>query len=1196
MSNPGESSAVLRIEGMVCGSCTGAVTAALRGVPGVRDVAVSLESKSASVRFDGASASLPALREAVEDCGFDVVDAGAGGPSASTPPARAVVHLVVGGMSCQRCADWVARALRDVDGVASVAVDLASHRATVEIDGDVSAAALARRVSDTGYAAKIARAPAAYPTASAASSSARRPGASAPSDGEEASSHSAFAPLLDDRLAADGASSSDPSRAAAAAARTATLRVTGMSCASCVAAVEDAIRAVPGVASADVNLLAETATIRCAPEEDAGSSSGEFSHPAADPRDVAAAIQRLGYGAEVVDATGLALRVGGMVCASCPPRIEMAIGRLRGVTRVDANLLLGKVVVQYDAGVVGARRIKAAVETLEYEAALWDDEDAAASGGVSSSGLARSGAGHEREARRYRREFLQSLACAGPLFVLMMVLDKIRPVHEAMMTDVLGGALKSGGEDHHGSTGADHGSTTRVGGSLPAMHLVSWILATPVQFGLGRQFYVRAWKALRHGSANMDLLVALGTSAAYAYSAYVVIATVFAPGLVAGDGAQFFETSAVLISFVLLGKWLEARAKGKTGDAIRSLAALQPSAAVVVRLSEALQRDAEALANDPGYARGYARGSAGSDASARFVRDARFAPLASASRDAPSALDRDVDVALLQRGDVARVFPGANFPADGRVLVGRTSANESAVTGESMPVEKGPGDAVVGGTANEGGAVLVLATGVGADSMLAKVCKLIEDAQVRKAPIQAYADRVSGVFVPGVVAIATVAWIAWFCAATLDALPSSWTEREGDFLFAFLFAVTVLVIACPCALGLATPTAVMVGTGLGARMGILIKGGAPLETAHAVTRVVFDKTGTLTLGEPRVTRTRTFDRARAEAREILRLAGSAEAMSEHPIGRAVARAAREAAEAEDARAAPLTPAETFTASPGLGLTCVLADGAIVSVGNPRFMAELGVAMRREHLEAVREEEERGQTVAVVSVSSVSSGAPPLPLGLVCVSDPTRPEARAAVAALTSRGVATSLVSGDNWRVARAVAASVGIRDVTAEALPADKVEAVRSSQARGEVVAVVGDGVNDAPAMAQADLGIAVGAGTDVAMEAAGVVLVRSNLLDVACALEVSRVTFRRIRINLFFSLAYNALGVPVAAGALYPLTRVRLPPEAAALAMALSSVSVVLSSLSLARYEPTVGSASEAKRRRAESAPSRDVEIEMTP
>ena len=752
--------------------------------------------------------------------------------------------------------------------------------------------------------------------------------------------------------------------------------------------------------------------------------------------------------------------------------------------------------MQYDAGVVGARRIKAAVETLEYEAALWDDEDAAASGGVSSSGLARSGAGHEREARRYRREFLQSLACAGPLFVLMMVLDKIRPVHEAMMTDVLGGALKSGGEDHHGST-TDHGSTTRVGGSLPAMHLVSWILATPVQFGLGRQFYVRAWKALRHGSANMDLLVALGTSAAYAYSAYVVMATMFAPGLVAGDGAQFFETSAVLISFVLLGKWLEARAKGKTGDAIRSLAALQPSAAVVVRLSEALQRDAEALANDPGYARGYARGSAGSDASARFVRDARFAPpLASASRDAPSALDRDVDVALLQRGDVARVFPGANFPR-GRSRVGRSDERERERRHGRVDARgEGPRRRLVGGTANEGGAVLVLATGVGADSMLAKVCKLIEDAQVRKAPIQAYADRVSGVFVPGVVAIATVAWIAWFCAATLDALPSSWTEREGDFLFAFLFAVTVLVIACPCALGLATPTAVMVGTGLGARMGILIKGGAPLETAHAVTRVVFDKTGTLTLGEPRVTRTRTFDRARAEAREILRLAGSAEAMSEHPIGRAVARAAREAAEAEDARGAPLTPAETFTASPGLGLTCVLADGAIVSVGNPRFMAELGVAMRREHLEAVHEEEERGQTVAVVSVSSVGGGAPPLPLGLVCVSDPTRPEARAAVAALTSRGVAASLVSGDNWRVARAVAASVGIRDVTPEALPADKVEAVRSSQARGEVVAVVGDGVNDAPAMAQADLGIAVGAGTDVAMEAAGVVLVRSNLLD----------------------------------------------------------------------------------------------------
>lgn len=1187
------SDAVLRIDGMVCGSCTGAVSAALKGASGVvegarrslepfwRDlvvfprsvpstsradtdppphphrhasihprlaVSVSLDEKRANVRFDPAVTSATALRDVVEDCGFDVtgVDASTSpgpDPAPRTPPAPSapslanlleptprsprashpspdavpsaprVLSLAIGGMSCRRCADWVSRALSGVEGVRSVRVNLERNLAIVV--GIVGGARLVRCVSDTGYSAKLVRV-ASAPSAPSAAAEDERVFVCDDDASERA-------PLFSGADVSDAARDGDVEGAGGDigdGSHTVTLRVGGMSCASCVAKVEEAAASVPGVSSAAVNLLAETATIHVAPTPDA---------PAADPRDVAAKITAWGFPSEVVDASGLVFRVGGMVCASCPPRIELAISRLKGVTRVEANYLLGKVVVQYNAGAVGARTIRAAIESMDYTAELWDAGETATAS-----------AGHAAEATRYRREFLASLVFAGPLFFLMMVLDHLPAVHHGMMTDVLGGAASPG--------------------KLPAMALVSAALATPVQFGLGRQFYRRAWKAVKHGSANMDLLVALGTSAAYAYSAYVVIVGVVAPSLTR-SGAQFFETSAVLISFVLLGKWLEARAKGKTSDAIRKLAALRPDAATIVEVRGpgAEPGVCETLANAP---------DAGPD-------DPAFAAFAAAAATAGPSAERYVDSALLQRGDVCKVLPGAHFPADGRVLVGRSAADESMITGESMPVSKSPGDVVIGGTVNRSGLVLALAVDVGADSMLSKVVRLIEDAQVAKAPIQAYADRVSAVFVPAVVAIATVTWITWFACASTGATPAAWTDAEGEFLFSFLFAITVLVIACPCALGLATPTAVMVGTGLGARHGVLIKGGRPLETAHAATHVVFDKTGTLTEGKPAVTATRAFAPETANEDEVLRLAASAEGGSEHPIARAVVAAALERGGA----AARLESASSFEAVPGRGLRCELAGGRRVLVGNAKFMIESGVEMCQATLEAVREEEEKGQTVAAVyadaGADSVVEGEKKKPLGLVCVSDPTRPEAAAAVAALTARGVDTSIVSGDNWRVARAVAASVGVRRVVAEALPAGKVEAVRELQREGAVVVVVGDGINDAPAMAQSDLGVAIGAGTDVAMEAAGVVLVRSNLLDVVAALDISRVTFRRIKLNLFFSLAYNAAGIPIAAGALYPLVRARLPPEVAALAMALSSVSVVLSSLALTRYVPPTWSGS---------------------
>ena len=1251
----------LAIDGMVCGSCASAVTSALEGTAGVRAVSVSLESKSASVTYDPGSVDADALRDVVEACGFDVTamdpeavaedadarvakafagvasDASPRKPSAGEKRAEKApllservstraVTLAIGGMSCKRCSDWVTRALMGVPGVITVDVDLKTHVATVLCAA--AGAALVRRVSETGYTAKIVKIGRSPDVPNELSRNGETAEVSSDTSHSITPLHARdvsftafnFGDEIDaeaEPLFAGDAETSSAGADFQSSASVATLRVSGMSCASCVAKVEEAARSVPGVSEAAVNLLAETATVTFAARSSDEKGSGERTSHAPDFAKVAAAISDYGFPAEVVDASGLAFRVLGMVCASCPPRIEMAIGRLRGVAKVEANLLLGKVVVRYNAAVVGARTIKRAIEALEYDATLWEDGD---DQGLSSTG-SRFGSvtGHAREAMKYRREFFLSAAFAFPLFFLMMVLDKIDAVHSVMMTDVLNGAATPG--------------------ALPLMSVASAALATPVQFWLGAQFYERAWRAVKHGGANMDLLVAMGTSAAYAYSTYVVVAGVAAPGLAKGD-AHFFETSAVLISFVLMGKWLEARAKGKTSDAIRALAALQPTTARIVEMGTEMAARAAAFANRAADDRrrvssrrdddvanfstvsteiidvySLARRSFGNDTDAAqsFLQ---FATEICDAAAAPNG-ERTVDAALLQRGDVLRVAPGARFPADGRVLFGENvSADESALTGESMPVLKRVGDFVIGGTVNtSGGSPLIVATDVGADSMLAKVVRLIEDAQTSKAPIQAYADAVSSKFVPFVVATATATWIAWFAAANAGAVPTAWTEREGTFLFSFLFAITVLVIACPCALGLATPTAVMVGTGLGARFGVLIKGGLPLETAHAASHVIFDKTGTITLGAPAVTNVVAFDQTTIDANRLLYLAASAEASSEHPVGKAIARAGRERASGgKDGFLA----VESFEAAAGRGALCELRGGLVVTLGNARFMRERGVEMSGAVAETVRAEEEKGQTCVIVHVASSETSAEPSshgiresagpPAGLVCVSDPVRPEAAEAIAALTARGVQATIVSGDNWRVARAVAAKVGIARVVAEALPADKVDAVRLAQRdaraavtkrmglshtyyRGGAVLVVGDGVNDAPAMAASDLGIAVGAGTDVALEAAGVVLVRSDLRDVVAALDISRVTFRRIKLNLFFSLAYNALGIPIAAGALFPVLGTRLPPEVAALAMALSSVSVVLSSLHLSTYRPPVGSVAAAvARRRGEIAGVREI------
>ncbi|HVL47558.1 MAG TPA: heavy metal translocating P-type ATPase [Candidatus Thermoplasmatota archaeon] len=628
--------------------------------------------------------------------------------------------------------------------------------------------------------------------------------------------------------------------------------------------------------------------------------------------------------------------------------------------------------------------------------------------------------------------------------------------------------------------------------TFPGKEPLLWALATPVQFWAGRDFYANAWKALLNRSATMDTLIALGTTAAYAVSVLAILAPAWTPG----GGHVYFEVSATVIALVLLGKMLEARAKSRSSAAIERLLALKPRTAM------------------------------------RLV-DGR---------------EEEVPVEVLAVGDRYVVRPGEKLAADGVVVEGRAVVDESMITGEPIPVEKNPGAAVVGGTIDANGRLVVEVTRSERESLLAQIVRLVEDAQMRKAPIERLADRVSGVFVPVVLVVATVAAALWMTVGA-DLVVSTGHDPARFALFSF---VGVLVIACPCALGLATPTAIMVGTGKGAERGVLLKGGEALEVAHTVDVVVFDKTGTLTEGRPRVT-----DVVAYGENDVLALAAAVERGSEHPLGEAIVREA-------EARGIAVPAAAEFEAIPGHGVGAIVS-GRAVALGNRRLAAGMGVAVPAPAEADLARLESDGKTAVLVIVDERV-------VGLVAVADAIKPTAEAAVRRLEARGVEVALLTGDNRRAAEAVAARLGIRRVHAEVLPADKAEVVRALQNEGRIVAFVGDGINDAPALAQADLGIAVGSGTDVAVETGDVVLVRDDLTAVAGALELSARTFSKIRQNLFWAFAYNTAGIPVAAGLLFAFPilgeRLLLHPSLAAAAMALSSVSVVLNATLLRRVE----------------------------
>uniref|UniRef100_A0A3B4UBX1 Copper-transporting ATPase 2 n=1 Tax=Seriola dumerili TaxID=41447 RepID=A0A3B4UBX1_SERDU len=866
------------------------------------------------------------------------------------------------------------------------------------------------------------------------------------------------------------------------------------------------------VANIERNLLKHKGIISVLVSLMAGKAEVKYDSDLIDAAGVSQLIEDLGFGAKLIEDNAathgkLDLSITGMTCASCVHNIESKLTTTKGILGASVALATQKAQIQFDPEVLGARDIIKIIQSLGFEASLC----------VSKS------------------SFLLSLVFGLPvmgLMIYMMVMDSQHKEH--------GGSMP---EEQNLLPG------------LSLLNLAFFVLCTPVQIFGGRYFYIQAYRSLKHRTANMDVLIVLATSIAYIYSCVVLIVAMAERA--SQSPVTFFDTPPMLFVFIALGRWLEHVAKSKTSAALAKLMSLQATDATVVTLGP----------------------------------------------DHSILSEEQVVVELVQRGDIVKVVPGGKFPVDGKVIEGSSMADESLITGEPMPVSKKVGSLVIAGSINAHGALLVEATHVGADTTLSQIVRLVEEAQTSKAPIQQFADRLSGYFVPFIVIVSLLTLVAWMAVGfvNFDIVKENFpgynqniSKAEVIVRFAFQASITVLSIACPCSLGLATPTAVMVGTGVGAQNGILIKGGEPLEMAHKIRVVMFDKTGTITNGVPRVTRVLVlWEMARMPLRKILAVVGTAEASSEHPLGMAVAKHCK-----EELGCDVLGYCQDFQAVPGCGISCrvsnverllqqqsderFLLPGATtdesslltaaeapatglsysVLIGNREWMRRNGHHIGADVDAAMSSHETKGQTAVLVAIDGVLCA-------MLAIADTVKAESALAVHTLKSMGIEVVMITGDNRRTAKAIAAQVGIRKVFAEVLPSHKVAKVQELQEQGLRVAMVGDGVNDSPALARADVGIAIGTGTDVAIEAADIVLIRNDLLDVVASIELSKKTVRRIRINFVFALIYNLLGIPIAAGVFMPVGLV-LQPWMGSAAMAASSVSVVLSSLLLRMYKKT--------------------------
>ncbi|MBI2141968.1 heavy metal translocating P-type ATPase [Candidatus Woesearchaeota archaeon] len=831
-------------------------------------------------------------------------------------------------------------------------------------------------------------------------------------------------------------------------ARKAIIGIRGMDCASCAVTIEKSLKSVKGVKSANVNYASGKALV-------------EFDESSASESDLAKAVEKVGYKASVAAASGKAsaaaggekgekvgkgsgglaeavLKVRGMDSEHCAMIVQSAVGKVKGVKEVSASYAAMKAVVKYDSAATGIGQIKKAIINAGYAPEEFRED---------SADIEK--AEREKEIRELKIKFFVSLALGLPLAYFAMA-----------------GWLRLPLPDF------DAG----------AFALLQLFLTTPIMF-VGRDFYIRGIRAVVFGrTANMDTLVAVGTGAAYLYSLAVTV-LIFMGGSKLGVHDLYYEIAGLLLMFILLGKLLEAIAKGRTSEAIKRLLGLQAKTAVVVRRGKELEIPVEAVV----------------------------------------------------AGDIVIVKPGQKIPVDGVIVDGHSSVDESMVTGESIPVEKAKGGKVIGATINRTGSFRFKATKVGRDTVLAQIVRLVEEAQSSKAPIQRLVDRVSAYFVPAVAVIAVIAAILWYAVGF-------------GFVFALTIFIAVLIIACPCAMGLATPTAIMVGTGLGAQHGILFKNAEALQNAHKAEVIVFDKTGTLTKGKAEVTDVAAVGMGE---KEVLKLSAIAEKRSEHPLGEAILSAARK-------QRIDVPDAAAFSSVTGKGVRASY-QGKKLLLGNRKLMSDervpLIVVEKR-----VEELEHQGKTVIILAVNHRVAG-------LVAVADTLKENAREAVEKLHGMGKEVVMITGDNKRTAAAIAAQAGIRKLLAEVLPEEKEKEIRRLQESGRKVAMVGDGINDAPALAAADVGIAIGAGTDVAIETGDVVLVKGELNDVVRAMGISRYSLRKIKQNLFWAFFYNAAGIPIAAGILYPFTGFLLNPVIAGAAMAFSSVSVVGNTLLMRGY-----------------------------
>ncbi|NQI34661.1 heavy metal translocating P-type ATPase [Streptococcus suis] len=808
-----------------------------------------------------------------------------------------------------------------------------------------------------------------------------------------------------------------------------TLPVQGMTCATCALTVEKAVGKLVGVAEVSVNLATEKLTVNYDDSQVALS-------------DLQATVHKAGY--ELVDPfEKQLLEIEGMTCATCALTVEKALSKVEGVHQASVNLATEKASVSYDPAQVSLADIATAVEKAGYKAVLPQ----------TNSPVSAVDSKEQHQSDLWSR-FIWSTVLTLPLLYIAM------------------GPMLPGG-----------------GLPLPAfLHqpltftLVQLFLTLPVMY-IGRAFYQKGFKTLFAGHPNMDSLIAVGTSAALVQG--LIMTVLIARGqadLSHGHPELYFESAAVILTLITLGKHMEALSKGWTSDAIKKLMNLAPK-------------------------------------TARLIRDGQEITL---------------PLEQVQVGDVLQVRPGEQIPVDGKVLQGQSTVDESMLTGESLPVKKAVGDSVVGATLNQHGAFQMQATKVGADTTLAQIIRLVEEAQGSKAPIAQLADRVSAVFVPIVMVLALLSGLAW------------WTLGQEPWIFSLSITISVLVIACPCALGLATPTAIMVGTGKGAENGLLFKSGQAVEVLQKVDTIVFDKTGTITQGKPQVTDMTVFSSATEE--EVLQLAASAEQYSEHPLAQALLKSAEDAG-------LSLLPSQDFQALSGRGLSVKIAEQTIL-LGNEKLMKESGIALGSAIATA--------ETYANQAKTPVYLAADGHLLVVIAIADQVKPSSHAAIQALHQMGLEVVMLTGDNEKTAQAIADQVGIDTVISQVLPEDKANQVKALQAQGKQVAMVGDGINDAPALAQAEVGIAIGSGTDVAIESADLVLMHSDLMDVPKAVQLSQLTMKTIKQNLFWAFAYNVIGIPIAMGLLHLFGGPLLNPMLAGAAMALSSVSVLLNALRL--------------------------------